>query len=230
MRLVPLRLCLLGALGLVNACMVNTQHATPGCVVHGSGPALVAFHEPAAVTTISYATRPTSVTAGVDRRGVAGSSFDFNGVDGQIEYDDPRLPLGSTPRTLSVWFRTSEATGAHTIVNWGNATRGERFGLLVDAGRVKLVGEFQDLMSGHTFADGRWHHAAATFDGTHGAVWVDGVRLAAGPLALNTSGSTVVMGNAPSNHPPEWWRGSIADARVYSRALSPSELTAIARQ
>ncbi len=228
MSINPLHLCLLGALGLVNACVFTGHGVAPGYVAQGAAPTVIAFHQVPVIATTSEAHPTTSAVAGLDRRGGAGGLYTFNGLDGQVAFNDARLPTGAHPRTLSVWFQTSDATGAHVIANWGNATVGQRFGLLVDAGRVKLVGEFQDLMSEHTFADGCWHHAAATFDGARGAVWVDGVMLTSGPLALNTAGSTLVIGNAPSNHSPEWWRGSIADVRVYARVLSPPELSAAA--
>lgn len=228
MSLNLVRLCLLGALGLVNACYVTTNGMGPSYAAQGSAPALLSIDQNPVVTTVSYAMRPTSAVTGLDRRGVAGGSLAFNGVDGEIVYDDARLPTGARPRTLSVWFQTSDATGAHVIANWGNGTDGQRFGLLVDAGRVKLVGQNQDLMSNQTFADGRWHHAAATFDGVNGAVWVDGAQLISGPLALNTVGFTMVIGNAPANHSPEWWNGSIADVRVFSRVLGPAEVMSAA--
>jgi sialidase-1 len=156
------------------------------------------------------------------------ADFRFNGIDQQYVFDGPTLPLGAQPRTLSAWFRTSETGGAHVIANWGTPQLGQRFGLLVDAGRVKLVGEFQDIMTTSTFADGQWHHAAATFDGSYAVVYVDGRPQVSGQLKLDTRGDILVIGNAMPPHSPEWWNGEIDQVTVFPRALEGTEIAGLA--
>jgi hypothetical protein len=158
-----------------------------------------------------------------------GTRFSFNGVDEEYAMHDPSLPTGAQPRTLTAWFRTTAGDGAHVIANWGTPRLGQRFGLLVDAGRVKLVGESQDIMTSATFADGRWHHAAATFDGSYAVVYIDGKPEVSARLQLDTRGDRFVVGNAPIAHGPERWLGEIDGVAVYRRALGGDEVAKLAR-
>jgi hypothetical protein len=175
------------------------------------------------VTTLE---RSPSEPAQLERSRAA--DFTFDGVD-EFAAIQPSLPRGSEPRTLTAWFRTSVRDGAHVIANWGTPNVGQRFGLLVDAGRVKLVGEFQDIMTTNTFADGRWHHAAATFDGSYAIVYLDGRPEVSGHLQLDTRGDRFVVGNAPIAHSPEYWIGEIDEVAVYDRVLEADAIAALAR-
>lgn len=149
----------------------------------------------------------------------------FDGAGAGIAWDNPELPQGDAPRTLSAWFRTSDAQGAHVIANWGTAQVGQRFGILMDNGRIKLVGEFQDIMTATTYADGAWHHAAAVFS-TGGAseLYVDGKVVVSGFLQLDTEGQRLVIGNAPADHAPELWNGDIDRVQVFPRAMASAEI------
>jgi len=146
----------------------------------------------------------------------------------EVAENDAQLPQGAAPRTLSARFKTSDTGGAHVIANWGTPTVGERFGLLLDNGRVKLVGEFQDIMTASTFADGAWHHAAATFDGKYAVLYVDGTQAVSCFLALDTVGDRLVVGNAPRDHASEYWRGELADIAIYDRVLDDREVASLA--
>jgi hypothetical protein len=157
------------------------------------------------------------------------SQYDLDGTQEVAIDDDPQLPQGDAPRTLSAWFKTSATDGAHVIANWGTPNVGERFGLLLDNGRVKLVGEFQDIMTASTFADGAWHHAAATFDGKYAVLYVDGAPAVSGFLALDTVGDRLVVGNAPRDHASEYWQGEIADVAIYDRVLDGGEVASLAK-
>jgi Concanavalin A-like lectin/glucanases superfamily len=172
----------------------------------------------------------TGVTPVADRHGDADRAFGFRGA-GQIIADNPNLPLHRSPRTLAAWFRTADPSAVQVVVNYGTPTRGHRFGILLHAGHVKLVGESADLVSAHGFADGKWHHAAATYDPTApGAttnLYVDGMLEAAGSPALDTLYQPMVIGNAVFGHGAEWFTGSIDDVRVYDHALGPSEVAAL---
>ena len=77
--------------------------------------------------------------------------------------------------------------------------------------------------------DGRWHHVAGTFDGARVCLYVDG-RLdmaaeAPGSIAINNA--NVFIG-ANAEKPNRCWSGRIDDVRIYSYALSDSEVAALA--
>ena len=74
-----------------------------------------------------------------------------------------------------------------------------------------------------------WHHVAATFNGWTMTIYVDGVQQAGktqtGSIAAST-GLCAMVGNCPSDLTRQFL-GTIADARIYSRALSSTEVSAI---
>ncbi|UCG58717.1 MAG: discoidin domain-containing protein [Phycisphaerales bacterium] len=79
---------------------------------------------------------------------------------------------------------------------------------------------------------GNWVHAAATFDGTTGRVYLDGREIASGPFALGEgTGAGVVIGNTNSSiwaDSPEAFNGDLDEARIYDRALSPAQIAHLA--
>jgi hypothetical protein len=185
--------------------------------------AVLASLVPAIGSTQNYAAVPRTA----DRRGTPDGAFAFAGTQ-ELVTNNPLLPIGAQPRTLSVWFRTTAASGARVVANWGSPSQGARFGILLDTGHVKFVGESADLTSPRTFADGAWHHAAVTYNGAFATLYVDGSIEASGRLMLNTVGTTMTIGNAVRGHAPEFFQGSIDDVLVFDHALTPAQVAAVA--
>jgi hypothetical protein len=82
----------------------------------------------------------------------------------------------------------------------------------------------KDLFVSPTGSDGTWTHLAATYDGSAVRLFVNGVLSSEAPVtgALDVGpGALRIGGNSVWG---EWFHGLIDDARVYSRALSPSEI------
>lgn len=72
----------------------------------------------------------------------------------------------------------------------------------------------------------RWYHLALTYDGSTLRLYVDGEEKASTPLTgtLKTSTSPVYIGSDANTQ--KWFNGSIANAAIYSTALSPQEIGA----
>ena len=139
--------------------------------------------------------------------------------------------------TLSAWINASawpaniwegsiinkESFGA----NAGYAFRGGAGGLLsflVYTGG----GNWSELATTAPLSSG-WHHVAATFNGSTMSIYVDGVQQASKPQTGTIAPSTglgVMVGNCPSDMTRQFI-GTIADARVYSRALSSTEVSQV---
>jgi hypothetical protein len=83
-------------------------------------------------------------------------------------------------------------------------------------------------MTADAFADGAWHHAAATFDGNTAVLYVDGKVQAYAMLQLDTEGNRFVIGNAVADHAPEFWAGEIDQVHVYPRVLDGTEIGRLA--
>jgi hypothetical protein len=138
--------------------------------------------------------------------------------------------------TVSLWYRATTAlvTGSD-VINLG----GDYFLRLKPDGvewvkRANPTGPgfyaICRLTGTTTHLDGGWHHLAGVTDAAGMRLYVDGVQ-----RALNTRAESIVYtydqllvgreGNGGTNHDFE---GTVDDVRIYTRALSPADVTALA--
>lgn len=157
--------------------------------------------------------------------------------DGSSEYvtaaDSASLDLSSR-MTLSAWFRGTINTSTHPnpiISKWEESGSQSSYMLMVTVGRkldarLSTTGSASDDYAGtSTIADGTWYHGAATYDGSNVRIYVNGVleSTTARTGSLFNSTSSVQFGRAGSS-PVKFWNGYIDDPRIYSRALSNTEI------
>lgn len=93
---------------------------------------------------------------------------------------------------------------------------------------VALNGRFTDVQTTTTVPTSGWHHVAGVYDGEKLQIFIDGTvqatRAATGQITPST-GTPVVVGNHPSDSTRRF-SGGIDEARVYTRALSATEINA----
>jgi hypothetical protein len=141
--------------------------------------------------------------------------------------------------TLSLWFKTTSATGGR-LIGFGNAQTGQsgnydRHLYLNNAGQVYFgcnQGGVKTLNTTAACNDNVWHFAAATLSGAGMALYIDGV--------LSSSDTAVTQGEAyngywkmgfdnleywPSVPTSKYFSGQLDDIRVYDKALSASDIT-----
>lgn len=173
---------------------------------------------------------------------------------GEIAVGDPAdgsLDLGQRSITMSVWFRTTDV-GWKSFFSKGTYgyEAGYGLGLVGATGRVfATLGGSEGKLHIRTvneFNDGEWHHAVAVFDRDEEKAWlyIDGVRQqitnvhdgvivngdtldftgVTGPTA--TSARNLYMGAMANftNAPVYRVIGSLAEIRLYDRALSQSDI------
>jgi len=84
---------------------------------------------------------------------------------------------------------------------------------------------YTDATSLLTYNDGRWHHAAGVLRNGLAELYVDGVLVAqdtTNPIASVRSSTRTVAGRVASD-----FVGGIDEMRLYSRALSPEEISSL---
>jgi sialidase-1 len=137
--------------------------------------------------------------------------------------------------TVSFWFRTTavDSVGADAF----NLAGG--YVVRLKSGTIELVKHATNtsgmmnevcLSTLTSHLDGKWHHAAGINDATGMSFYLDGTRLCTKPstavpiyaptelsVGRNSAGATTLD-----------FGGNLDDLRVYSRALSPAEITALA--
>ncbi|GAB3574893.1 hypothetical protein GCM10027345_09440 [Hymenobacter daeguensis] len=157
-----------------------------------------------------------------------GNALAFDGSDDYVTGTMAALPQGNTARTLEAWVLTT-ATGG-VIFNYGTASSNQRSGVLVSgAGHLYYVGEFNDQEGNIIINDGKWHHVAATYNGSLLSLFVDGVLdVSSTRSAFSTTGTTWRLGSRilTGTALGEQFNGRIDEMRVYSAALTAAQVQA----
>jgi prepilin-type N-terminal cleavage/methylation domain-containing protein len=145
---------------------------------------------------------------------------------------DASLPSGSSARTIAVWLNTT-STNIGSIFGYGttssnayifvapSSASGTNFGISTYGGGASSVYSLIPIN------DGKWHYCVATYDGTTWKIYIDGVlnnSSTAGTTNTILSGTARIADDAAGN--PSW-TGEEDDLRIYNRALSAAQISAM---
>lgn len=152
----------------------------------------------------------------------------------KVKYPIGDVAIGSSPRTVSLWFWTPSIDSAwNTMFCYG--TNSNHYYLYAmgyhQSGKYAFTAYYNDLDSGlGTATASTWHNFVTTYDGTAIKVYVDGVLKGSKTTAnINTATSDIVIGGrtySGESANSMWY----ADVRIYNRALTDAEIAAIASQ
>ena len=166
-----------------------------------------------------------------------GTGLLLDGVNDYLRVEDsPQLDPG-TGVTLEAWVKTTDTAG-RIIDKWsiagtswtrsyllslGDASAGKvRFAVALSAGGSALVD------SKNAINDGGWHHVVATDNGYTLSIYIDGYldnTFVQGSHSINDGTHPLIIGWSGSNSEGGYLAGSIDNVRIYSRALSPAEVS-----
>ena len=159
-------------------------------------------------------------TLTTDRNGVEDSAYSFDGV-ARITLD--YFPVPDT-FTLSAWIKTAETSG--NILLWreippGPGTDGE--GLLVYENHITFTESnglmVNDIIGNTNIASDSWVHVVAVKSGDALILYVNGTYETADTLSMTLILNELTIGDS--------FIGKIDDVRVYDRALSGTDITAL---
>ncbi len=163
-----------------------------------------------------------------DRSGRAGSAYAFNGRNSYISFNPSGLPTGSSPRTITSWFKTRSTSGSggwrwNTIFSYGARSKSRLYMLGVYGGKLAFGGWSDDDHTKIFVADGNWHHTAVVYDGVRHKIFLDGKSVVSRRANFNTTRSAFMVGRRVEE-PNQYMDGSIDDVRIYNRALTDPEI------
>jgi hypothetical protein len=152
-----------------------------------------------------------------------GGSIVFDGVDDYALYNDD---INTSLLTVSIWVYKTSTASNQGIMNRANTAWG--IAQISDTLRVfiSVIGSYQD--TGYTIPLNQWINIIYTYAGTGVAgsqvVYINGASVftgaGSGNLPARIRGGTTAVGLANSTY----WGGRIAQAQLYNRALSSSEV------
>jgi len=174
----------------------------------------------------------TGATLTTDRKGQANKAYSFSGSNYMIT---PSLMNYDTV-TVAAWVNTgSNDTGEREIIcNFESAG----YGLFQTSNKLGFqadISGYKAVLADNSPTIGTWYYVVGTYDNSTIKLYINGVLQTAqtsvsGPIVDSTMAMTI--GANPSGTPPGTtfgsdWIGSLDDVRIYNRALSPTEITAL---
>jgi hypothetical protein len=138
------------------------------------------------------------------------------------------IPVGSEARTFAVWAKIGSWTNDAGVWHHGTNSNGKDFSLELTgtAGTVTFNGwnaDFDFNLSGNSSG---WQHIAITYDGTAVTAYSNGTQAKTPQtLALDTTANIIRLGGQRLNNSSGQLNGQIDDFRIYSRALSGSDIS-----
>ena len=178
--------------------------------------------------------------------GVLGQGIRLDGVDDYVTVGDALALNGAQPRTLSTWlkFSADPLTSAQWIIERGNATNatywlwwnGDNSYSLGDntliCGQRISNGSGEQVANTWTPSPNIWYHVACTYTGTQLIEYINGVQLgsagsATGSVADETSTARSLQFGRRTSTGGNLFVGYLDDVRIYSRALTASEILSL---
>ena len=187
----------------------------------------------------SWGNRNGVLTSGASwATAIQNNGVQLNGSNGYVT-----LPTGLMSDvndfTIAAWAKVDVSATWARIFDFGSSTSNYMF-LTPRASngfvRYEIVtgGVTQQINSTKTIAPGGWHHFAVTLSGTTGILYVDGVEIGrhtamtSKPSSLGINNSQNWIGKSQWNDP--LLTGAIDEFRIYSKALSASEIVSMVFQ
>jgi hypothetical protein len=154
----------------------------------------------------------------------------FDGLDDYVEITCKSIPASEAPKSVAAWFKPVNAAGVQirNLVALTNDTSNVGIQLGLYSGRVAawFYGYPDPLLQAATAVNGNWHHAAYTFDGKTHRIYYDG-HLEMSVDRMPSTGPITHTRLGTYQVPDEMFAGTIDDARIYARALTDAEVTAL---
>ena len=159
--------------------------------------------------------------------GQLGGALQFDGVNGAVTKTSVAgLPTGNQAHTLAAWVKvTALPANRAWIALLGDAGVGAHHWLINRNGTTQF-GAWSSGQVAPVLGVGTWKHLAVTFDGTTLTGYLDGVAIGSNAATFNLKGVSLNLARAQVGE--NAFKGQVDDVRVYARALTASEVAALA--
>lgn len=165
-------------------------------------------------------------------------AYHFDGQS-RILASDAMLPMGSAPRTISLWVNVSDSdtNRVYSIpFQYGGSQPSQGIWITIvthedvlhrPPGTVWCDFYDQWVMSSTRLQFGTWQHLVCSFDNTSTArFYLNGVLTGSNPVNINTTPAGAMSIGSDA----EPVLGDVDDVRIYERALSPTEVKQLYEQ
>jgi hypothetical protein len=153
--------------------------------------------------------------------------------DGKVSIRIPGYKgvTGPNARTVAVWIKTTARNGE--LISWGSEEPGKKFTFCFFRDRIGVVPKGGYLYMNPPIHDDQWHHVAVVVQEAsppnlhdHVKLYKDGDRAEIGDIGLLDLWP-LETGDALEVRIGARFNGALDDLRIYDRALSEDEITAL---
>lgn len=144
---------------------------------------------------------------------------------------------GPTVFSLETWIKTTTTSGGK-IIGFGSSSSGtsgryDRHIYMDNSGRLifgTYDGSVHTLTTPDRYNDGAWHHVVATLSSSGAAFYVDGKTVGTGSFTTAEPGTGYWrvggdnLNNWPNTPSSPWFKGTIDDTAVYTKALTSTQV------
>ncbi|OHA36110.1 MAG: hypothetical protein A3H57_03190 [Candidatus Taylorbacteria bacterium RIFCSPLOWO2_02_FULL_43_11] len=180
--------------------------------------------------------QPTNATSSMKVAGKIGQGVKINGVNQYVKGGNAVSVQPGQKYSMSIWFKPNRISSSYSSsIAYGAAGVGSLSGITLEHTatgmrfRAKTDTSAETATTVTTLADNTWHHAVGTREGATFSLYIDGafsktMTLDTGAITA-TNGVTIGAVNYGAN--VTWFKGVLDEARIYNRALNPSEIKAL---
>lgn len=224
----------------LNGYTITNADSVDRCVYPYDPPTTIALDSAAAINVDQQLWLPMLEVSGTTTPDLSGNSNDgtldaglshtVTTLGGAISFPenggiDSSATISSQPYSVSLWGYMNSATTYYYQMFIGQ-TSGSRPTIYINnSSLLKMYGGSNTLSSTTTIGVGEWFHVVGVFDGSSSALYVNGAVEASGAV-----GPYDLSGGMRIGH---WWTGgrdfdgNMQNVRVWSRALSSSEVSSL---
>jgi hypothetical protein len=152
-------------------------------------------------------------------------SAQFDGIDDNVDLGSVTA-LGTSDFTYSCWMRTDKSQTNKDLIgkgNWGGTTGVRACISQTAATTIQFLAGASSATFG-SVADGQWHHLVGIRDSNGLRAYLDGVLITTTLISvvdLTYAGNMCIGARHPT---AGYWNGSIMGVKVWTKALSDSEI------
>ena len=135
---------------------------------------------------------------------------------------------------MTIHLQGPVSSGMREMIGWYDAERGPGFRFSVFYGSLELrTGDDKQVKTISTnnaavaIPAERWIQLAVTYDGTNGAIYLEGKRVAEKAITITLPQNKALKIGAYQGRTAYSMQGAIDDLKIYDRAFSPEEIASL---
>ena len=181
---------------------------------------------PGAVTNPISGLGGTTINGTATNVTVSDGAFVFDGSSSYITGGTTSIS-GNHHHSFSCWLKPTSANSGYRCIGYlfYSGSNNTTTGLFLNNNQPVFLTWGNNLISDHTLVQNEWVHVTAVYNGTGRTIYVNSEQIDSDTYSsYNINASATLLVGASTTTPGEVFGGSIANFRIFNRALSQDEI------